>query len=353
MRQHPDIVHVSSSLTSGDPQAEVVVDPIKATAAGLTPAQVVSSVYGVMSGTTPDTLRIDGHEYDIVVEYPKGSYETVADLSGLMINAPSGRQIPLLDVASIEYSNAPQSIDRRNNQYVVTITGQPTTAAQLTAPTEITQQVAQMELPTGVSISQNDMTESMNEEFSALFGALAVAVWLVFMVMAIQFESMRFSIIVMICIPFSLIGSLLLMLISQVTLSMVSLIGFLMLVGTVVNNGILFIDTANQYRGSMDAETALVYAGKSRLRPILMTTLTTVLSMIPMAMGIGDGAETMQGMAVVIVGGLTASTILTLLLLPTFYLLFRGKPHKEYENQEDIQAKKPKPELSQEELITH
>ena len=352
MHQHPDIVRVSSSLTSGNPQAEVVVDPIKATAAGLTPAQVVSSVYGVLSGTTPDTLRMDGHEYDITVEFPEGSYETVADLSGLMISAPSGRQIPLLDVASIEYSNAPQSIDRKNNQYVVTITGQPTTAAQLTAAAEINQQVAQMELPAGVSITQNEITESMNEEFSALFGALAVAVWLVFMVMAIQFESMRFSIIVMICIPFSLVGSLLLMLTSQVTLSMVSILGFLMLVGTVVNNGILFIDTANQYRSSMDAETALVYAGKSRLRPILMTTLTTVLSMIPMGLGIGDGAEIMQGMAVVIIGGLTASTILTLLLLPTFYLLFRGKPHKEYESPEDKEAKKPKPELTQEELIT-
>ena len=192
----------------------------------------------------------------------------------------------------------------------------------------------------------------MNEEFGALFGAIITAVLLVFMVMAMQFESMRFSIIVMICIPFALVGSFLLMLISQVTMSMPSLIGFLMLVGTVVNNGILFIDTANQYRSSMDAETALVYAGRSRLRPILMTTLTTVLAMLPQSLGIGDGAETMQGMAVVIIGGLTASTLLTLLLLPTFYLLFRGRPHQEHQNEEDKRPKPGVPELSNEELIT-
>ena len=352
MRQNPDIIRVSSSLTSGDPQAEVKVDPIKATAVGLTPKQVIGTVYNIMSGNTPDSIRMDGREYDIKVEYPADRFRTVADLSGLMLTAPSGRQVPLLDIATIEYSNAPQSIDRQNNQYIVTITGQPKSSALKTAAGQIDKAAAKLELPEGVSIAQNDMAESMAEEFGALGGALATAVLLVFMVMAIQFESMRFSIIVMICIPFSLIGSLLLMLFTQVSISMPSLMGFLLLVGTVVNNGILFIDTANQYRSSMDAETALIYAGRSRLRPILMTTMTTVLSMLPMALGIGSGAEAMQGMAVVIIGGLTASTILTLLLLPTFYLLFRGKPHKEHESKEDIEAKKPKPELSQEELIT-
>lgn len=126
--------------------------------------------------------------------------------------------------------------------------------------------------------------------------------------------------------------------------------GFLMLVGTVVNNGILFIDTANSYRGSMDAETALIYAGRSRLRPILMTTLTTVLSMLPMALAIGESAEAMQGMATVIIGGLTASTVLTLLLLPTFYLLFRGKPRKNNDTDPEAALKPPASDLSPEEL---
>lgn len=216
-----------------------------------------------------------------------------------MLTAPGGRQVPLLDIATIEYSNAPLQIDRQNNQYIVTVSGQLTTAAERNAA-KITQEVTKSVegiLPTGVSIATSDMMESMNEEFSALGGAILTAILLVFMVMAMQFESARFSIIVMICVPFSLIGSFGLMLLSGVTMSMPSLMGFLMLVGTVVNNGILFIDTANSYRGSMDAETALIYAGRSRLRPILMTTLTTVLSMLPMALAIGESAEAMQGMA--------------------------------------------------------
>ena len=134
----------------------------------------------------------------------------------------------------------------------------------------------------------------------------------------------------MFCIPFSLIGCVALLLLSQCTLSMVSLMGFLMLIGIVVNNGILYVDYTNQLRATMSTEEALVETGKSRLRPILMTTLTTVLSQIPMALGIGKNAKMMQSMAVVIVGGLAASTVLTLILLPTFYMIIhkRSKARK-------------------------
>ena len=129
----------------------------------------------------------------------------------------------------------------------------------------------------------------------------------------------------MFCIPFSLIGSILLLLITRCTVSMVSLMGFLMLVGIVVNNGILYVDYTNMLRKTMSTEEALVETGKSRLRPILMTTLTTILSMIPMAVGVGKNGQMTQGMAVVIVGGLTASTILTLILLPTFYMIIHKR----------------------------
>ena len=325
MRQHEGIIRATSSLTDGNPQAEIEIDPIRANAVGLMPAQVMSSVSAMMNGTDAATIRQDGQEYDITVEYPSDLFKTVSDLSGMTLVSPTGREVPLLDIASISYSNSPQTITRQNNQYIVTITGQTTTAARLTAPNEIYAQVAQMELPEGVEMAVGASTEQMMEEFTALLGAIAAAIFLVFMVMAMQFESVRFSLIVMICIPFSLIGSMLLLLVSRVTLSMPSMMGFLMLVGIVINNGILFIDTANRMRASMDAETALIYAGRTRMRPILMTTLTTILSMIPMGLGIGDGSELMQGMAIVIIGGLTASTILTLLLLPTFYLLFSGK----------------------------
>lgn len=167
------------------------------------------------------------------------------------------------------------------------------------------------------------------KEFTALIWAIIIAVFLVYIVMAIQFESLRYSFLVMFCIPFSLIGSVALLLVTGCTLNMTSLMGFLMLVGVVVNNGILYVDYTNMLRETTDTQTALIEAGKSRLRPILLTTLTTLLSMIPMAMGVGKNGELTQGMAVVICGGLAASTILTLILLPTFYMIIhkrnRGK----------------------------
>ena len=344
MQARSDIVRVTSSVTSGNPQAEVVVDPMKASAVGLNSKQIVSSVSSMLSGSKASSIRLNGQDYDIRVEYPKDRFRTVEDLSGMMLTAPGGRQVPLLDIASIEYSNAPQSIQRKNNQYIVTVTGQPTSAAARTAPVDIQNAVKNVELPQGVTVGMSMQMENMQEEFTALIGAILTATLLVFMVMAMQFESLKFSMIVMICIPFSLVGSLLGLLLTRTSLSMPSLMGFLTLVGTVINSGILFIDTANQYRSSMDAETALIQAGRTRLRPILMTTLTTVLAMIPMGLGIGSSGELMQGMAMVIIGGMIASTILSLMLLPTFYLLSYNKRKKRKHNKNDSTLVPPESE---------
>ena len=172
------------------------------------------------------------------------------------------------------------------------------------------------------------MTGMMVEELEAIFNAILIAVFLVFLVMAMQFESPRFSFMVMACIPFALIGSFFMMFIVDATLSMVSMMGFLMLMGIVVNNGILYVDSTNQLRENMSVEDALVETGAIRLRPILMTSLTTILSMIPMGIGVGTNGAMMQGMAIVIIGGLVASTLLTLILIPTIYLLICKKPKK-------------------------
>lgn len=340
MRSRPDIISATSNLTDGNPQAEIVVDPIRAGAVGLMPAQVMQSVSGAMQGKNVSSLRQDGHEYEIWVEYPDDSYSTIADLSGLTILNTAGMQIPLLDIAEIAYSNSPQAIIKMDNQYNVVISGQPTTAAAITANQEVLQAVQQMELPNGVAMSGGMSNDAMMDEFAAMGWAILAAIFLVFMVMAMQFESVKFSLVVMMCIPFSLIGSFGLLALTGVTLSMPSLMGLLMLVGIVINNGILFIDTTNQLRSSMDAETALIYAGKTRMRPILMTTLTTVLSMLPMSLGIGDGSEIMQGMAVVIIGGLCASTLLTLLLLPAFYLLMDKKKKDKKNSKRSRRGKK-------------
>lgn len=190
-------------------------------------------------------------------------------------------------------------------------------------------------LSSTVERAQNAMDERMGEELSALFQAVMIAIFLVFVVMAAQFESVKFSVMVMTTIPFALIGSFGFLFLANCKISMTSMLGFLMLVGTVVNSGILYVDTVNQYRQEMDLETALIEAGATRLRPILMTTLTTIVAMIPMCLAYGKSGKTMQGLALVDVGGLVASTILAMLMLPVYYSVMSRKPKKELVDLDD------------------
>lgn len=351
MRADPNILRVSSSVSSGNPQAEIVIDPVKSGALGLIPAQVMGSVYTMMEGAEAATLHQDGRDYSIRVEYPKDRFASISDLAGMTIPSPTGMRVPLLDIASIEYSSSPQSITSLNGRYLVIVTGQPSSSAAIgTLSADLDAKARRLDLPIGVEVTNSAQLEEMAAEFGALLQAILVAVFLVFMVMTMQFESPRFAIVVMLCVPFALIGSFGLLLVTRATLSMPSLMGFLMLVGIVVNNGILFIDTTNRLREeeSLSAVEALATAGVLRMRPIFMTTLTTVLAMLPLAVGVGSNADLMRGMAMVIIGGLIASTTLTLLLLPSFYLLFDRKRVKkrrrrieEHTHGSDIELSQP------------
>ena len=257
-----------------------------------------------------------------MVEYPKGEYETLNQIKGIVLMTPTGSSVALTDIADVNFKDSPLSITRENKQYQVTINGDYTEYAdadRVKAKTTLRNEAVNVNLMPEISVAQNTMDEMMAEEFGSLFQAIAIAVFLVFVVMAAQFESPKFSIMVMTTIPFALIGSFGFLFLGDVSISMPSLLGFLMMIGTVVNNGILYVDTVNQYRRDMDMQTALIEAGATRLRPILMTTLTTIVAMIPMCLALGDSGEIMQGLALVNVGGLTASTILSLLMLPVYY----------------------------------
>lgn len=331
MYQVPGVLRVSSDVGIAATQAEIFVDPLKSMNVGLAPVQVAGEMYNALSGKEAATLTRNGEEYSIILEYPDGEYETMNDLMNMTLTTPMGTQVPLSEVAEVRYKDAPVTLMRVDGIYQVAVTVNTTESAKFTAKAEIDEIVDSMELPKGVTRVQNQMDEMMGEEFMAIFTAILIAVFLVFLVMAMQFESPRFSGMVMLSIPFALIGSFGLLFLTGSTLSMVSLMGILMLVGIVVNNGILYVDTANQLREEMFVEEALIQSGQIRLRPILITTLTTILSMVPMGMGIGEGAEAMKGMALIIIGGLIASTLLILILMPTFYLIIyegRGKKLK-------------------------
>lgn len=328
MEKAEGVIKVASSAADTSTAAKIRVDPLMAMHYGMTPVQVAQELNHMLSGMTALTITNQGAEYDVKLEYPDDLYDDLNSLMDAVLQNSRGMQVPLREIAEAVYTDAAQTIEKVDGRYQVRLTATTTQAARYSARNQIMEIVENMVLPSGVEQTEDRMTAMMNEEFGVLFQSILVAVFLVFLVMAMQFESPRFSLMVMMCIPFSLIGSIFLLFVTRSTLSMVSLMGFLMLVGIVVNNGILYVDTTNMLRREMPLEDALIQSGCIRLRPILMTTLTTILSMLPLAVGIGSNAKMMQGMALVIVGGLIASTLLTLLLMPTVYLLIDRKKKK-------------------------
>ena len=325
LQKRSDATNIHSSLENSAPLVKINVDPVRAAAEGLTPTAVASQVYMMVSGTEATTLNVDGDDISVKVEYADDEYDTIDKLQGIVLPTATGGSVALMDIADIGFKDSPQSITKSDKQYQVTITGTLTEGADSSTKQVIQKDVIDKHLSGAISMQENESTKMMNEEFASLGQAIAVAVFLVFVVMAAQFESPKFSLMVMTTIPFALIGSFLFLWLVDCPISMTSLLGFLMLVGTVVNNGILYVDTANQYRATMDFEKAVIEAGATRMRPMFMTTLTTIVAMIPMAAAYGNSGKTMQGLALVDVGGLIVSTIMALLVLPVFYVIMSGR----------------------------
>ena len=322
LRKLPGIVNVVTEAQEVITQARIVVDPLKASNFGLTPIGVGNSLAHVIDGLESCKITREGKEYEIRLEYPEGLYNNLNSLMDVEITAPSGVHVPLRDIGKISYVDVLENMYRMDGYSNVELYAYMLPSTHFETEKAIDDYVDnQFEFTEGVFKPLTLEDEMQEEEMGALFKAILAAVFLVFMVMAIQFESPLFSGMVMTCIPMALIGSFFLMFAVGATFSLPAAMGFLMLMGIVVNDGILFVDTANMLRQEMPLEDALVKSASIRIRPILITTLTTVLSMIPMAMGIGKNSQIMQGMALVIIGGLSASTLLTLVVLPDFYLM--------------------------------
>ena len=325
LRAREDTAQIHSTMENDAPLVNVAVDPVKATAEGLAPAQVAGQVYMMLSGNEAMTLNVNGNDLSVMIEYAADEYDTIDELQGIVVYNTMGQSVALSDIAEIGFKDSPASIAKTDKQYQVTISGSLNDLADENSLDEIHEEIVKPHLSVDVKEQDNTMTEMMNEEFGSLYTAIGFATFLVFVVMAAQFESPKFAIMVMTTIPFALIGSFGLLWLTGIKISMPALLGFMILVGTVVNNGILYVDTVNQYRAEMDLNTALVEAGATRLRPILMTTLTTVVALVPLGLGIGQSGQMMQALALVDMGGLIASTVLALLMLPIYYSVMSGK----------------------------
>lgn len=321
-----DVKNVHSSIENTAPVVAVKVDPVAASAEGLTAAQIGTMVKQMLDGEEVTTLKVDGQEISVKAEYPEDQYKTVPQLERIILKKPSGGYVALSDVAEIYYKDSPSSIEKEDKSYQITISADYADSSSSAAvKTQIDNEVISPNLTGTITRGTNSRDRMMQEEFSGLYNAIAVAVFLIFVVMAAQFESPKFSFMVMTTIPFSLVGSFGLLKLTGVSMSMTSILGFLILVGTVVNNGILYVDTVNQYRMEMPLRKALIEAGATRMRPIMMTSLTTILSMLPMAMAFGSSGSTTQGLAVVNIGGLSVGVLVALFILPVYYALMNGR----------------------------
>ena len=318
----PDAVEVTTSASEQVPEVEITLKRDIAAQYGLTAATVGSAVRSQLTGTTATTLKIDGEEIDVVVRGDSAAGASLDNLRSLPITTPLGTDIPLSMVAEIEVVMAPQSISRENQSRTVTITGGSASDDSAGIAEAVETIVEAYDAPEGITVELSGENEEMIQAFRDLGYALAVAIGLVFFVLASQFESFLMPIIVMMILPVGLIGSLSTLPIFGMKVSMISFVGVIMLAGVVVNSSIVLVDYINIRRGrGEEKEEAILKACPRRVRPVLMTTLTTVLGLLPMAFGMGEGSEIMMPMAIVMITGLVVSTVVTLLFTPVYYSL--------------------------------
>ena len=323
----PGAVDSEIGRDPGRPEIRVEIDRIKAAAHGLNVAQVANSVRTLFYGTTATMYRESDEDYDIVLRLDEPYRRTIADIAQSEIALPSGGQIRLDSVANIEERLGALQIDRRNQERMIQVTADVFGRSSGEVVRDLRQRLAEeVPLPSGIGIHFGGTAEDQEESFRQMALMMVLGILLVYMVMASQFESLLDPFLILFSIPFAFTGVAISLTLLRLTVSIMSFIGMILLVGVVVNNAIVLIDYINLLRArGQKLSEAIVHAGRSRLRPVLITTMTTTLAMIPMILSRGEGSATWKPMAATIVGGLTFSMLVTLVLVPTLYSLAHSR----------------------------
>jgi HAE1 family hydrophobic/amphiphilic exporter-1 len=334
---------VQTSLDQGHPEIQIRFDHERAARLGLRADQIADSVVRQVRGEVATRYTWRERRIDVLVRARNDQRDSVERLGQLVVNPDSERPITLDAVAELSQVVGPADIRRVSQQRVAVVTATPAFGDLGSAAEEAEALIAGMTLPQGVSLRVAGQSDEMQRAFRSLLIALALAVFLVYLVMASQFESLLHPMVILLTIPLALTGAILALWMTGSSLSVVVFIGLIMLAGIVVNNAIVLVTRINQLRESGLARTpAIIEAGRARLRPIVMTTLTTTLGLIPLALGLGEGSELRAPMAVTVIGGLLFSTLLTLVVIPVVYSLLdrrRTKADQEVsrESQNELQ----------------
>ncbi|WP_058308675.1 efflux RND transporter permease subunit [Gracilibacillus massiliensis] len=317
------IYNPTSSLEDTQPEMNIQVDRELAAQYGLTYQEVMNQVQISFTGQTVMQYREDGDEMNVTLMYPEDSRTTINDLENVRIQNQQGTSIPLTTIADFEQVQSAATITRQNQQRQVNITSGIEGMDLGTVSTNVETALDGMHFPEDYDYSIGGQAEDMTEAFADLSLALILSIFLVYAVMAVQFENFLFPLIIMFSMPATAVGVFGGLFITGQPLSITAFIGVIMLAGIVVNNAIVLVDYINILRRrGMDRHEAIVEAGKTRMRPILMTTLTTILAMVPLALGYGEGAEMQQPMAITVIFGLAVSSLFTLVLIPVVYTYF-------------------------------
>ncbi len=321
------IVDMDLSFSTPQPEYIIEIDREKAGSMGMNIAQLAQTVETAVKGKIASVYRENGEEYNVYVQLDREFRESKQDLKNIFITTPSGNQVPLTTVASIVQKTTPVSYLRKDQSRYVTLSANVSGRDLGSVTSEVEAAIKTLAMPDDFRISITGSAEDMKETATSFLFAILVAILLVYMVMASQFESLLDPFIILFTIPLALIGVAIMLFITKTTLNMTSMIGLVVLVGIVVNNGIVLIDYINRLvrEGKQHVTQAILVGSQTRLRPILMTALTTILSMIPLAMELGSGSELWGPMARAIIGGLFASTFLTLYFVPIVFDIFQHK----------------------------
>lgn len=319
----PGITDTNISRRSGVPQQEIRVDRDKIADLGLSVRDVTRVLEIAIAGARAGEYRIEGNSYDILVQLRDAERLSLNEVLDLILTTATGEQVTLRNVVSSEPGTGPAMIERKDQQRIISVRANVSGRDLGSVAADIQNLVDQIPRPMEYEIHIAGSYEEQQEAFTELIISLLLAIILVYMVLAIQYESLRDPFIVMFSVPVAAVGVLLILFLTRTTLNIQSYIGCIMLGGIAVNNAILLVDQSARLVGDgMPVREAVAEAGRRRLRPILMTTLTTIFGLLPLALGIGEGADAQAPMARAVVGGLISSTVITLVIIPVIYSLF-------------------------------
>jgi len=319
---------LNTTLRDGQPEISIHFDHARLAALGMDAPTVANRIAQRVGGTIASQFTVRDRKVDILVRSELSERDQISDIESLIINPNSPQPIPLSAIASIDLQTGPSAINRISQQRVAIVSSNLAYGDLSEAVIEAQQILTKQQLPSSIQARFGGQNEEMEHSFKSLNIALILAIFLVYLVMASQFESLLHPLLILIAVPMAVAGSIIGLFITGTHLSVVVFIGLMMLAGIVVNNAIVLVDRINQLRREgVDKLSAINGAARSRLRPIMMTTLTTTLGLLPMAIGIGDGSEVRAPMAITVIFGLSMSTLLTLLVIPALYALFDRKQY--------------------------